>query len=167
MVNLGKHHNGSATIQKEALAYLTHVLHSHPKSRPNLLSEAVARHQRAKSATRDGNISMEFLVTGNRDLEPPEKLSTFESSYTGTADPKNGVDCIHTIPGETGEEEKTKAIENADQRIKELTATIGSNTDKRKQLETDINNLKAKMAANTAGMEESTATREKELVEFN
>jgi len=68
---------------------------------------------------------------------------------------------------ETGEKEKTKAIENANQMIKELTATIDSNTAKRKQLETDIKNLKAETAANTAGLEEATAIREKELAEFN
>ena len=78
-----------------------------------------------------------------------EELSA--TKYTGTADPKSGADCILTILGETVEEEKTKAIEDANQRIKELTATIDSNTVKRKQLETGIKNLKAETAANTAG----------------
>merc|ERR1719387_1519775 len=68
---------------------------------------------------------------------------------------------------ETNDKEKTKAIEVANQVIKELTATIESNTAKGKQLETDIKNLKAETAANTAALEEATAVREKELAEFN
>merc|ERR1719473_959332 len=68
---------------------------------------------------------------------------------------------------ETGDKEKTKAIEVANQMIKELTATIESNTAKGKQLDTDIKNLKAETAANTAALEEATAVREKELAEFN
>merc|ERR1719440_1528699 len=51
--------------------------------------------------------------------------------------------------------------------IKELTATIESNTAKGQQLETDIKNLKAEVAANTAALEEASAVREKELAEFN
>jgi len=68
---------------------------------------------------------------------------------------------------ETNDKEKTKAIEVANQMIKELTATIESNTAKGKQLETDIKNLKAETAANTAALDEATAVREKELAEFN
>merc|ERR1719335_1706164 len=68
---------------------------------------------------------------------------------------------------ETGEKEKTKAIEVANQMIKELTATIESNKAKGKQLDTDIKNLKAETAANTAALEEATAVRDKELAEFN
>merc|ERR1711904_141301 len=43
----------------------------------------------------------EFLQTGSRDVELPEKPSTWDSSYTGTADPKNGADGILTILDET------------------------------------------------------------------
>merc|ERR1719327_2238600 len=68
---------------------------------------------------------------------------------------------------ETNDKEKTKAIEVANQMIKELTATIEANTAKGKQLDTDIKNLKAETAANTAALEEATAVREKELAEFN
>merc|ERR1719375_507470 len=43
----------------------------------------------------------EFLQTGSRDVELPEKPSTWDSSYTGTADPKSGADGILTILDET------------------------------------------------------------------
>merc|ERR1719258_726466 len=43
----------------------------------------------------------EFLQTGSRDVELPEKPSTWDSSYTGTADPKSGSDGILTILDET------------------------------------------------------------------
>jgi hypothetical protein len=68
---------------------------------------------------------------------------------------------------ETNEKEKTLAIATAEKNIKELTASIESNTAKGQQLETDIKNLKAEVAANTAALEEASAVREKELAEFN
>merc|ERR1719326_2397646 len=43
----------------------------------------------------------EFLQTGSRDVELPEKPSTWDSSYTGTADPNSGADGILTILDET------------------------------------------------------------------
>merc|ERR1719379_1681098 len=43
----------------------------------------------------------EFLQIGSRDVELPEKPSTWDSSYTGTADPKSGSDGILTILDET------------------------------------------------------------------
>merc|ERR1719321_2439784 len=43
----------------------------------------------------------EFLQTDSRDVELPEKPSTWDSSYTGTANPKSGADGILTILDET------------------------------------------------------------------
>merc|ERR1719324_1756130 len=43
----------------------------------------------------------EFLQTGHRDVELPESPATWDSSYTGTADPKSGADGILTILEET------------------------------------------------------------------
>merc|ERR1719281_289832 len=43
----------------------------------------------------------EFLQTGSRDVELPESPATWDSSYTGTADPKSGADGILTILEET------------------------------------------------------------------
>merc|ERR1719375_601230 len=43
----------------------------------------------------------EFIQTGSRDVELPESPSTWDSSYTGTADPKDGADGILTILDET------------------------------------------------------------------
>merc|ERR1719321_805367 len=43
----------------------------------------------------------EFIQTGSRDVELPESPSTWDSSYTGTADPKGGADGILTILDET------------------------------------------------------------------
>jgi len=46
----------------------------------------------------------EFVQTGShRDVELPESPSTWDSSYTGTSDPKNAGDGILTILSETGE----------------------------------------------------------------
>merc|ERR1719174_150154 len=43
----------------------------------------------------------EFLQTSSRDVELPESPATWDSSYTGTADPKSGADGILTILDET------------------------------------------------------------------
>merc|ERR1719375_2738536 len=43
----------------------------------------------------------EFVQTDSRDVELPESPSTWDSSYTGTADPKSGADGILTILDET------------------------------------------------------------------
>merc|ERR1719375_2350075 len=43
----------------------------------------------------------EFLQTGSRDVELPESPSTWDSSYSGTADPKSGSEGILTILDET------------------------------------------------------------------
>merc|ERR1719450_1133065 len=44
----------------------------------------------------------EFVQTASRrDVELPEKPSTWDSSYTGTADPKSGADGVLTILDET------------------------------------------------------------------
>merc|ERR1719321_2131691 len=43
----------------------------------------------------------EFLQTGHRDVELPDSPATWDSSYTGTADPKSGADGILTILDET------------------------------------------------------------------
>merc|ERR1719387_1101183 len=68
---------------------------------------------------------------------------------------------------ETNDKEKTKAIADAKQTIKELGATIQSNTAKGQQLEKDIKNLKTEIAANQNALEEASTVREKELAEFN
>merc|ERR1719301_78083 len=44
----------------------------------------------------------EFLQTASRrDVELPDKPSTWDSSYTGVADPKNGAEGVLTILDET------------------------------------------------------------------
>jgi DNA repair exonuclease SbcCD ATPase subunit len=67
----------------------------------------------------------------------------------------------------TNDKEKTKAIEEAEQRIADLTASIEENTAKSAQLSTEIKNLEKEVAANQAALDKATALRQKQLAEFN
>merc|ERR1719379_2318996 len=63
----------------------------------------------------------EFLQTGSRDVELPESPATWDSSYTGTADPKSGADGILTILDETMQkfskmEAEAKVADETDQK---------------------------------------------------
>merc|ERR1719379_2458913 len=63
----------------------------------------------------------EFLQTSSRDVELPESPATWDSSYTGTADPKSGADGILTILDETMQkfskmEAEAKVADETDQK---------------------------------------------------
>merc|ERR1719379_2944434 len=63
----------------------------------------------------------EFLQTGHRDVELPESPGTWDSSYTGTSDPKAGGDGILTILDETMQkfskmEAEAKVADETDQK---------------------------------------------------
>merc|ERR1719420_1899043 len=68
---------------------------------------------------------------------------------------------------ETNEKDKTKAIEIANQMIKDFTAAIEESAAKNSQLTTEVEGLKAEIAKNTKALEEAGALREKENAEFN
>merc|ERR1719421_2486564 len=57
----------------------------------------------------------------------------------------------------TNDAEKTKSIEEAEQRIAELTASIEEGTGKSAQLTTEIQNLEKEVAANQAALDKATA----------
>merc|ERR1719252_388716 len=85
----------------------------------------------------------EFLQTGSRDVELPEKPSTWDSSYTGTADPKSGSDGILTILDETMQkfskmEADAKVTDETDQ--KEYEQDMAA-----KKIETDETNTDTQM----------------------
>jgi len=67
----------------------------------------------------------------------------------------------------TNDAEKTKAIEEAEARITDLTATIEEKTAQSARLNTEIKNLEAEIAKNQEALAKATALREKELAEFN
>jgi len=67
---------------------------------------------------------------------------------------------------ETNEREKTKAIEDGDQRITDLNAAIPEYAAKAAQLDVDIKHLKKEVAQNSATLEEATEIRAKEQDEF-
>jgi septal ring factor EnvC (AmiA/AmiB activator) len=67
----------------------------------------------------------------------------------------------------TNDAEKTKAIEEAEQRIAELTASIEEGTAKSSSLTAEIKNLEKEVAANQAALDKATALRQKQLAEFN
>jgi len=68
---------------------------------------------------------------------------------------------------ETNDKLKTKAIADADLKIKNLGALIEELTAKSQQLTIDITNLKEAIAKGEAALAEATALRDKELAEFN
>ncbi len=67
----------------------------------------------------------------------------------------------------TNDKEKTKAIEEAEERIAMLTAAIEEGTGKSASLTTEIGNLEKEVAANQAALDKATALRQKQLAEFN
>jgi hypothetical protein len=67
----------------------------------------------------------------------------------------------------TNDAEKTKAIEEAEQRISELTASIEEGTAKSSSLTAEIKNLEKEVAANQQALDKATALRQKQLSEFN
>jgi len=68
---------------------------------------------------------------------------------------------------ETNDKEKTKAIEDAEARITDLTSTIEEKTAQSARLNTEIKNLEAEIAKNQEALDKATAIREKQLAEFN
>merc|ERR1719379_1292116 len=85
----------------------------------------------------------EFLQTGHRDVELPESPATWDSSYTGTADPKSGADGILTILDETMQkfskmEADAKVTDETDQ--KEYEQDMAA-----KKIETDETNTDTQM----------------------
>merc|ERR1719267_153184 len=68
---------------------------------------------------------------------------------------------------ETNEKDKTKAIEIANQMIKDFTAAIEESAAKNSQLTTEVAGLKSEIAKNTKALDEAGALREKESAEFN
>jgi hypothetical protein len=67
----------------------------------------------------------------------------------------------------TNDAEKTKAIEEAEQRIADLTASIEEGTAKSSSLTAEIKNLEKEVAANQQALDKATALRQKQLAEFN
>merc|ERR1719421_697322 len=68
---------------------------------------------------------------------------------------------------ETNDKEKTAAIEEAEARITDLTASIEEKTATSSRLNTEIKNLEAEIAKNEEALAKATSIREKELAEFN
>merc|ERR1719359_789174 len=68
---------------------------------------------------------------------------------------------------ETNDKEKTKAIADAEARIKDLTHSIEELTAASSRLNTEIANLEKEKAANQAALDKAGAIRTKELAEFN
>merc|ERR1719321_1613607 len=67
---------------------------------------------------------------------------------------------------ETNEREKTKAIDDADARIRDLTAKIPELAAKAATLEVEIKSLKKEVAENTESLAKATEVRAKEQEEF-
>merc|ERR1719161_3359497 len=65
------------------------------------------------------------------------------------------------------DKEKTKAIADAEARIKDLTHSIEELTGASSRLNTEVANLKKEKAANQAALDKAAAIRTKELAEFN
>merc|ERR1719183_3138267 len=68
---------------------------------------------------------------------------------------------------ETNDKEKTKAIEEAEARITDLTAMIEELTAASARLNTEIKNLEGEVAKNQEALDKATAIRQKQLAEFN
>merc|ERR1719359_130018 len=65
------------------------------------------------------------------------------------------------------DKEKTKAIADAEARIKDLTHSIEELTGASSRLNTELANLEKEKAANQAALDKAAAIRTKELAEFN
>merc|ERR1719262_807649 len=68
---------------------------------------------------------------------------------------------------ETNDKEKTKAIEEAEAHITDLTAMIEELTAASARLNTEIKNLEGEVAKNQEALDKATALRQKQLAEFN
>merc|ERR1719421_1397864 len=67
----------------------------------------------------------------------------------------------------TNDKKKTKAIEDGNARIQDLTAAIEEGSGKSAQLTTEIGNLEKEVAKNQAALDKATSMRQKQLAEFN
>merc|ERR1719156_396045 len=112
----------------------------------------------------------EFLQTSSRDMELPEKPSTWDSSYTGTADPKNGADGILTILDETMQkfsrmEADAKVADETDQKdyeadmnakkieIDETNTDIQMKTSKKTSLEEKLSGKAAQLKSTSSELD--------------
>jgi len=68
---------------------------------------------------------------------------------------------------ETNDKEKTKAIEEAEAHITDLTTMIEEMTAASARLNTEIKNLEGEVAKNQEALDKATALRQKQLAEFN
>jgi chromosome segregation ATPase len=68
---------------------------------------------------------------------------------------------------ETNDKEKTKSIEDAENKITDLTTKIEELTASSARLNTEIKNLEKEVAENQEALDQATALRQKELAEFN
>merc|ERR1719460_2486213 len=68
---------------------------------------------------------------------------------------------------EINDKEKTKAIEEAEARITDLTSTIEEKTAQSSRLNTEIKQVEEEIAKNQEALDKATAIREKQLAEFN
>merc|ERR1719262_469722 len=68
---------------------------------------------------------------------------------------------------ETNDKEKTKAIEEAEAHITDLTTMIEELTAASARLNTEIKNLEGEVAKNQEALDKATALRQKQLAEFN
>merc|ERR1719399_2201934 len=95
----------------------------------------------------------EFVQTASRrDVELPEKPSTWDSSYTGTADPKSGSDGILTILDETMQKFSKM----------EADAKVADETDQ-KEYEADMNAKKIEI--DETGMDSQMKTSKKDSLQ--
>merc|ERR1719252_450304 len=112
----------------------------------------------------------EFLQTGSRDVELPEKPSTWDSSYTGTADPKSGSDGILTILDETMQkfsrmEADAKVADETDQKdyeadmnakkieVDETNTDIQMKTSKKTSLEEEMSGKAAQLKSTSSELD--------------
>merc|ERR1719263_2716069 len=113
----------------------------------------------------------EFLQTGQRrDVELPDKPSTWDSSYTGVADPKNGGEGVLTILEETSQkfskmEADAKVQDETDQ--KDFEQDMAAN-----KVETDETNMDSQMKTQkkdslSEKMESAAATLKSENAQFD
>merc|ERR1719174_2274920 len=103
----------------------------------------------------------EFVQTGSRDVELPESPSTWDSSYTGTADPKGGADGILTILDETMQkfsrmEADAKVTDETDQ--KEYEQDMAAKKIEMDETNTDTQMKTTKKESLQAKMEGTAAT---------
>jgi hypothetical protein len=113
----------------------------------------------------------EFVQTASRrDVELPEKPSTWDSSYTGTADPKSGSDGILTILDETMQkfskmEADAKVADETDQKeyeqdmaakkieVDEANTDIQMKTGKKTSLEGEMSEEAARLKSTTGELD--------------